>query len=65
MLKDLGATPVEQVFTAGGGSKNEKWIKIRERVLDLPVLRALQTEAAYGAALLAQKCKVINGEGNP
>ena len=53
MLKDLGATAVEEVFTAGGGSKNEKWTKIRERVLGLPVSRALQTEAAYGAALLA------------
>lgn len=55
MLKELGATPVEEVFTAGGGSKNEKWIKIRERVLGLPVHKALQTEAAYGAALLAMK----------
>ncbi|KAA8546025.1 hypothetical protein F0562_020524 [Nyssa sinensis] len=53
LLKDLGATQVEEVFTAGGGAKNEKWIKIRERVLGLPVSRALQTEAAYGAALLA------------
>ncbi|KAL2254790.1 UNVERIFIED_CONTAM: D-ribulose kinase [Sesamum indicum] len=55
LLKELGATPVEEVFTAGGGSKNEKWIKIRERVLGLPVHKALQTEAAYGAALLAMK----------
>nr|GEZ13558.1 xylulose kinase-1 [Tanacetum cinerariifolium] len=53
LLKDLGATEVEEVFTAGGGSKNDKWTKIRERVLGLPVSRALQTEAAYGAALLA------------
>ncbi|XP_038902243.1 D-ribulose kinase isoform X1 [Benincasa hispida] len=53
LLKDLGATEVEEVFTAGGGSKNEKWRKIRERVLGLPVSRASQTEAAYGAALLA------------
>ncbi|GAV74147.1 FGGY_N domain-containing protein/FGGY_C domain-containing protein [Cephalotus follicularis] len=53
LLKDLGATPVQEVFTAGGGSKNEKWMKIRERVLGLPVSRATQTEAAYGAALLA------------
>lgn len=43
------------MFTAGGGSKNEKWTKIRERVLGLPVSRASQTEAAYGAALLALK----------
>ncbi|KAM7479349.1 hypothetical protein LguiA_027562 [Lonicera macranthoides] len=53
LLKELGATPVEEVFTAGGGAKNEKWIKIRERVLGLPVSRACHTEAAYGAALLA------------
>lgn len=55
MLKKLGATQVEEVFTAGGGAKNEEWTKIRERVLGLPVSRANQTEAAYGAALLAMK----------
>ncbi|XP_051146451.1 D-ribulose kinase [Andrographis paniculata] len=55
LLTELGATPVEEVFTAGGGSKNDKWIKIRERVMGLPVRKALQTEAAYGAALLALK----------
>ncbi|PON99878.1 Carbohydrate kinase, FGGY, C-terminal [Trema orientale] len=55
LLKDLGATKVEEVFTAGGGAKNEKWTKIRERVLGLPVSQASQTEAAYGAALLALK----------
>jgi sugar (pentulose or hexulose) kinase len=55
LLKDLGATQVEEVFTAGGGAKNEKWTKIRERVLGLPVSRAKQTEAAFGAALLALK----------
>uniref|UniRef100_A0A2N9G486 D-ribulose kinase n=1 Tax=Fagus sylvatica TaxID=28930 RepID=A0A2N9G486_FAGSY len=57
LLKDLGATQVEEVFTAGGGAKNEKWMKIRERVLGLPVSRAIQTEAAYGAALLALKAQ--------
>ncbi|XP_015892340.3 D-ribulose kinase isoform X1 [Ziziphus jujuba] len=55
LLKELGATQVEEVFTAGGGAKNEKWTKIRERVLGLPVSCATQTEAAYGAALLALK----------
>ncbi|XP_071935392.1 D-ribulose kinase-like isoform X2 [Coffea arabica] len=61
LLKDLGATPVEEVFTAGGGSKNDKWIKIRERVLGLPVHKALQTEACYGAALLAMKGSSLKG----
>ncbi|KAK9677811.1 hypothetical protein RND81_11G169200 [Saponaria officinalis] len=55
LLKDLGATEVDEVFTAGGGAKNEQWTEIRARVLDLPVSRAAQTEAAYGAALLALK----------
>ncbi|OVA06171.1 Carbohydrate kinase [Macleaya cordata] len=55
LLEELGASKVEEVFTAGGGAKNEKWRKIRERVLGLPVSRAIQTEAAYGAALLALK----------
>ena len=43
------------MFTAGGGARNEKWTKIRERLLGLPVSKASQTEAAYGAALLALK----------
>ncbi|RVW93381.1 hypothetical protein CK203_022390 [Vitis vinifera] len=55
LLKDMGATQVDEVFTAGGGAKNRTWAKIRERVLGLPVSRAIQTEAAYGAALLALK----------
>ncbi|XP_068640348.1 D-ribulose kinase isoform X2 [Aristolochia californica] len=55
LLKELGATQVQEVFTAGGGARNVQWIKIRERVLGLPVRRAVQTEAAYGAALLALK----------
>lgn len=53
LLKELGSTQVDEVFTAGGGARNEKWTKIRERVLGLPVSSAIQTEAAYGAALLA------------
>ncbi|PVH63781.1 hypothetical protein PAHAL_2G105000 [Panicum hallii] len=55
LLRELGATAVEEVFTAGGGAQNEKWTTIRERVLGVPVRKAEQTEAAYGAALLALK----------
>ncbi|GKA25878.1 hypothetical protein Tco_0711987 [Tanacetum coccineum] len=53
LLKDLGATELEEMFAAGYGSKSHKWTRIQERVLGLPLSRALQTEAAYGAALLA------------
>ena len=51
----MGATQADEVLTAGGGAKNNTWTKIRERVLGLPVRRAVQTEAAYGAAFLALK----------
>ncbi|KAI3775997.1 hypothetical protein L1987_45757 [Smallanthus sonchifolius] len=33
LLKDLGATEAEEVFTADGGSKKDIWTKIRERVV--------------------------------
>ncbi|XP_010472117.1 PREDICTED: uncharacterized protein LOC104751792 isoform X1 [Camelina sativa] len=55
LLKELGATEAEEVFTAGGGAKNDKWIRIRQRVLGLPVKKAVHTEASYGASLLALK----------
>ncbi len=53
LLEERGASPLTQVLTAGGGAKNETWRAIRQRHLKIPVLAAEQTEAAYGAALLA------------
>ncbi len=52
-LVELGATAPVRVFTSGGGAVNETWRRIRERRLGIPVLRASQTEAAFGSALLA------------
>lgn len=60
LLEELGAVEVDEVFTAGGGAKNPAWTRIRERVLGLPVHQAMQTEAAYGAALLAMKGAGLN-----
>ena len=54
-LAELGAGYPARVFSSGGGAINESWRKIRERRLRLPVLRAAQTEAAYGAALIARR----------
>jgi xylulokinase len=53
LLQNLGATPLTQVYTAGGGAKNLVWTKIRSRCLGVPVMRSPHTEAAYGTALLA------------
>ncbi len=54
LLAELGAPPVQAVWTAGGGADNPAWTRIRHRHLEVPVARAAHTEAAYGAALLAR-----------
>ena len=53
-LQELGASKLTQVYTAGGGAKNNNWRQIRQRCLQVPVMSATYTEAAYGTALLAK-----------
>ncbi len=55
LLVDLGASPLQQVLTAGGGATNQTWLAIRRRWLGVPVAQTEYTEAAYGTALLAGK----------
>jgi hypothetical protein len=55
LLARLGAPYPVRVWTAGGGARNPAWTAIRTRLLRVPVARAPQTEAAYGAALLARQ----------
>lgn len=52
-LQELGANKLTQVYTAGGGAKNSTWERIRHHYLQVPVVAANNTEAAYGTALLA------------
>ena len=52
-LQNLSSQKLTSVYTAGGGAKNAVWQKIRQRYLEVPVIAAQQTEAAYGTALLA------------
>jgi D-ribulokinase len=66
ILGDLGAAPGRPtvVLTCGGGSRNDKWSRIRERRLNeafnggahgatVKVVKATNTEASFGAAVLA------------
>ncbi|CAG9465822.1 unnamed protein product [Pedinophyceae sp. YPF-701] len=53
VLAEMGATPVKEVLTAGGGAKNPKWQAMREAAIGVPVRAAEQGQASYGAALLA------------
>ncbi|WP_034935481.1 FGGY-family carbohydrate kinase [Gloeocapsa sp. PCC 73106] len=58
LLSELGATPLSKVYTAGGGAKNLTWQQIRADRLQVPVVASLNTEAAYGSALLASAIEV-------
>ena len=55
LLTELGAPYPVSVRSAGGGSQNPAWTKMREKLLGVPMLNAQQQEAAYGSALLARK----------
>lgn len=54
LLEQFGASPLREVFTAGGGASNAAWTTMRARELCVPVCSAEHTEAAYGAARLAK-----------
>ena len=53
-LNTLGAAIPKKIFTAGGGSRNAAWTKIREQIIGIPVISAKHTDACYGSALLAK-----------
>ena len=50
---NLGCRPLTHVYTAGGGAANSTWTVIRQRYLKVPIVSSVNTEAAYGTALLA------------
>ena len=55
LLQEFGADQLTRVYTAGGGAANPTWTAIRERLLQVPVVQPVNTEAAYGTALLAMR----------
>lgn len=55
LLQQMGADKLTRVYTAGGGAANSTWMTIRERCLKVPVIASMNTEAAYGSALLAMR----------
>jgi hypothetical protein len=52
-LQKQGAPSLQRVITIGGGARNPAWTAIRRRILRVPVTVAQETEASFGAALLA------------
>lgn len=53
MIEDLSGEEVKMVYTAGGGSKSDVWLKIRSNVLGLPLYKMRYVSGATGAAILA------------
>ncbi|TAF03070.1 MAG: carbohydrate kinase [Nostocales cyanobacterium] len=55
LLQELGAEQLSYIYTAGGGAANSSWMAIRGQYLKVPVVSSMNTEAAYGTALLAMR----------
>lgn len=55
LLAELGAPYPTSIRSAGGGANNPAWSTIRQRLLGVPFVDAVQQEAAYGTALLARR----------
>jgi len=52
-LQQLGCPTVTKIYSMGGGSQNNSWTQMRQSRLQVPIHIPINTEAAYGAALLA------------
>ena len=55
MQEFTGSLP-KKIITVGGGSKNPQWRKIRERIINIPIISCKKT-TSFGTALLAINAK--------
>lgn len=53
MIEDLSGEEPKAVYTAGGASNSDIWLKIRSNVLNLPIYKMKYVSGAVGAAILA------------
>ncbi|MFT7413856.1 MAG: sugar (pentulose or hexulose) kinase [Methylophagaceae bacterium] len=53
-LQDAGASPVKSIRTVGGGAVNQVWQALRQQHILVPFIAAEHTEAAFGAACIAE-----------
>lgn len=55
LLQRLGADKLKRVYTAGGGAVNDTWGAMRAECLQVDMPHPVNTQAAYGTALLAMR----------
>ncbi|SMC56859.1 FGGY-family carbohydrate kinase [Pedobacter africanus] len=53
LIQGFTKEKINAVFTAGGGSNSDVWLKIRSNVLNLPIYKMKEVSGAVGAAILA------------
>lgn len=58
-MRNMGATPVTEILTCGGGARNTVWTTLRQKAVGVPVEMATHGEASFGAALLALRSSAM------
>ena len=53
IIEELSGEKVNAVYTAGGGSNSDVWLKIRSSVLNVPIYKCKEASGALGAAIMA------------
>lgn len=51
LIEELSGEKVDAVYTAGGGSNSDTWLRIRANVLNRPIHKCRETSGAVGAAI--------------
>lgn len=61
VLEELSGEVLRSVYTAGGGSNSDVWLKIRAAVLNVPIYKCKDASGALGAAIMAACGTYYNG----
>ena len=60
LIEELSGEKVAKVFTAGGASNSEVWLRIRANVLNKPLYKMKNVSGAVGAAISAASKTYFN-----
>lgn len=62
LLSDLGGGVGDSIYCTGGGSKSPVWMQLRADIMGRTLVRPMESEAAYGMAILAAAGTVYDGD---
>ncbi|RYD78765.1 MULTISPECIES: FGGY-family carbohydrate kinase [Pedobacter] len=61
LISHLSGEEIKTIYTAGGGSKSDVWLKIRANVMRCPIVKMKYVSGAVGAAILAASAVYFDG----